>query len=113
MKIIFPWFPKELNPNSTCYFRKKAKIKATYRAEGFRITTEALQTQTVDKSAKELHFTFYKPDNRHRDADNMLAAMKSGIDGMADALGINDKQFKTITIHVADQIGGYVVVEIK
>lgn len=112
MKIIFPWFPKELNPNSTCYFRKKAQIKALYRTEGYNRTMEALQTQDIDKNVKEMRFTFYKPDNRHRDADNMLAAMKSGIDGMADALGINDRQFKTIVIHVADKIGGYIEVEL-
>jgi crossover junction endodeoxyribonuclease RusA len=38
------------------------------------------------------------PDKRHRDADNCLAAAKAGLDGMADALGVNDRHFQPITI---------------
>jgi crossover junction endodeoxyribonuclease RusA len=37
-------------------------------------------------------------DKRHRDADNCLAAAKAGLDGMADALGVNDRHFQPITI---------------
>jgi crossover junction endodeoxyribonuclease RusA len=39
------------------------------------------------------------PDKRHRDADNCLAAAKAGLDGMADALGVNDRHFQPITIY--------------
>ena len=38
--------------------------------------------------------TFRPPDRRARDLDNCLAAFKSGLDGIADALGVNDNQFK-------------------
>lgn len=112
MKLTFPWFLKELKPNHSSHFMQKAKAKAIYRAECARITQEALETQDVDRESKELQFTFYKPNRRHMDADNMLAAMKSGIDGMCDALGVNDKQFKRIVIEVAEDIGGYVEVKI-
>ena len=33
---------------------------------------------------------FYPPDNRKRDRDNMIASFKSGQDGVADALGMDD-----------------------
>lgn len=113
MKITFPWFLKELKPNHSCHYMQKAKAKAIYRSECERITLKELETQDVDKECCELWFTFYKPNKRHMDADNMLASMKSGIDGMCDALNINDKQFKRIVIQVSDEIGGYVVVELK
>lgn len=112
MNITFPWFLKELKPNHSSHYMQKAKAKAIYRAECEFITLKALETQDVDRDASELQFTFYKPNKRHMDADNMLAAMKSGIDGMCDALKINDKQFKRIVIQVADDIGGYVEVKI-
>ncbi len=38
--------------------------------------------------------TFYPPDKRHRDADNMVASIKSALDGIADALGVNDRRFQ-------------------
>jgi crossover junction endodeoxyribonuclease RusA len=37
-------------------------------------------------------------DNRHRDADNILAAFKAIQDGMCMALGIDDKQIQIVTI---------------
>ena len=41
----------------------------------------------------------------------MLAAMKAGIDGLADALGMDDNKFK-VTFDVSDDIGGMVKVTV-
>jgi hypothetical protein len=38
--------------------------------------------------------TFYPPDHRHRDDDNMVGSFKSYRDGIADALGVNDRRFR-------------------
>jgi len=42
--------------------------------------------------------TFIQPDRRARDRDNLLAACKPMLDGVADALGVNDSQFEPMTI---------------
>ena len=57
---------------------------------------------------KEMHIIFYKPNRRHMDLDNMLASMKSGLDGMCLALEIDDRCFKKITIEISENIGGMV-----
>lgn len=44
-----------------------------------------------------LSVVFYTP-NRRCDLDNILASFKSGFDGMADGLGVNDKRFRPLTI---------------
>jgi crossover junction endodeoxyribonuclease RusA len=36
----------------------------------------------------------YPPDKRRRDWDNVVASLKSGLDGIADALGIDDARFR-------------------
>jgi Holliday junction resolvase RusA-like endonuclease len=36
----------------------------------------------------------YPPDKRRRDWDNIVASLKSGLDGIADALGIDDAHFR-------------------
>jgi crossover junction endodeoxyribonuclease RusA len=36
----------------------------------------------------------YPPDKRRRDWDNVIASLKSGLDGIADALGIDDSRFR-------------------
>lgn len=38
---------------------------------------------------------FSPPDKRHRDDDNLIAMFKSGRDGIADAIGIDDVHFVT------------------
>jgi hypothetical protein len=46
------------------------------------------------------------PDKRWRDADNLLAMIKSGIDGVCDATGINDMAFRRVIVErVADGRG--------
>jgi Holliday junction resolvase RusA-like endonuclease len=56
---------------------------------------------TVERSkadAVPLVITFIQPDRLHRDRDNLLAACKPALDGVADALEINDSQFDLVTI---------------
>jgi crossover junction endodeoxyribonuclease RusA len=52
------------------------------------------------------------PDRRARDLDNMLASIKSGLDGLADALEANDRRFRYGLIDVADDVRGMVKVKI-
>jgi len=62
---------------------------------------------------------FLTPDRRHRDADNMLAAAKHLLDGVASAIGVDDSRFKPIHIdweHGMDKAGALIVgvgVEVK
>jgi Holliday junction resolvase RusA-like endonuclease len=110
LKITFPWFLKELKPNWSGHYMQKAKAKAIYRSECERITLNTMRDTW--KASNKLRITFYKPNNRHMDLDNMLASIKSGIDGMCDALQVNDKQFTEIILIKADTIGGYIDVEL-
>lgn len=100
MKIILPWPDKRLSPNARLHWRAKvgpkqsAKIKAGWcavAANGFHEVRERLQ---ADDSPIPVTVTFYPPDRRHRDDDNMIGAFKSARDGIADALGVNDRRFK-------------------
>ena len=57
--------------------------------------------------------TFIPPDRRSYDRDNLVARMKSGIDGLSDALRINDKRFNTVISTMdTDRYGGFVHIRI-
>ena len=58
-----------------------------------------------------LWLAFYPPDRRARDDDNMVASFKAGRDGIALALGIDDKRF-VMRPYVQDAIGGMVKVRL-
>lgn len=55
--------------------------------------------------------TFNPPDRRKRDRDNMIAAFKSGQDGLSDALNVDDSLFVP-TYRIGEPVpGGEVIVE--
>ena len=56
--------------------------------------------------------TFVPPDRRHRDDDNMIASLKSARDGIADALGVNDRRFRPNYVFAEPEKPGRVEVEI-
>jgi hypothetical protein len=61
----------------------------------------------------QVELEFVRPSRRNYDRDNLVARMKSGLDGLCDALKIDDKRFTTLTARVnAEQIGGFVRVRI-
>lgn len=92
-----PWFPKELNPNSRCHWATVAKHKKTYREAAFIMTKIALckDGAVLPEPGQKVHITleFYPPNRRKHDLDNCLASMKAGLDGVSDALKVDDQNF--------------------
>ena len=60
-----------------------------------------------------LTMVFYPPQRREYDRDNLSARMKSGLDGLCDTLKIDDKLFKTVSVTVSPDIGGFVKIFIS
>ena len=111
MEIMLPWPPKDLSPNARVHWARLARAKKVYRAE---CATQAMAQGARRLAAGKLHLalTFYPPTRRAFDLDNSLARMKAGLDGLADVLGVDDKHW-SLSIERADQLGGYVRVEVS
>ena len=98
--VTLPWPSAKLNPNrskglhwgATSALRKQARDGAAL------LTRSAMQGQAVAAGAIALTITFIQPDRRARDRDNLLAALKPSLDGVADALGVNDARFDPVTL---------------
>jgi crossover junction endodeoxyribonuclease RusA len=57
--------------------------------------------------------TFCPPDGRARDLDNLLAAAKHSLDGVAAALAMDDREFEPVTLQRGDRrTHGALVVEV-
>lgn len=81
--------------------RRKAKSDAFYAAKASGIAP-----------GKRLKLTFCPPDSRIRDIDNAFASLKSALDGIAAAWGVNDRAF-TFSLEWGQPIsGGRVLVEV-
>lgn len=94
--VLLPWPPRELSPNSRTHWRAKATRAKAYRADCHWLTRHAEPEAPADGPIP-VRITFCPRDKRKRDLDNMLASFKAGLDGVADALGVDDSRFE-ITI---------------
>ena len=92
-EIILPWPPRCLWPNSRVDRRAASGTRAQYRADGAKATWAAGFSRLPWERA-HLRITFCPPDGRRRDIDNMLAAIKSGLDGISDVIGIDDSRWE-------------------
>lgn len=111
MIATFPWPPRELSPNARCHYMQKHKAAKAYRLDCFYLAKEAGMAAPADGPVN-LRIEFVPPDRRHRDWDNMLGSIKYLLDGLAEAIGVNDRRF-TLTLAVSDQVGGMVKVGIE
>lgn len=101
MQVMLPWPARELSPNSRVHWAKKAKASKAARLYAFVKTKEAYRAP-VDFTKPTLHIQFFKPSARRMDLDNMLASIKPMLDGIADALGVDDSKFRLV-LEVADE----------
>lgn len=110
MQLTLPWPPTALSPNTRQHWSALARAKKSYRAA---CAWTAKEQGARPMVAQRLHLTitFVPPNRRAHDLDNCLARIKSGLDGLADVLGVDDKHW-TLTISKADTVGGMVKVAI-
>lgn len=109
-----PWPDRRLSPNAREHWSVTAKHKRAFRAR-CRAIGESVGVGMLagSENAVAVHLTFFPPDKRARDWDNMLAAMKAGLDGLADAMGVDDSKWK-LGFEVSDPVkGGIVMVTIE
>lgn len=115
IKIILPWPAMALMPNrrNGRHWTSTTKARDSSRALGY-FAAKAVCERFECIGNVPVSITFYAPDKRGRDLDGLLSSLKHALDGIADALGVNDKQFRPITIDAAldEEKKGYVLVEI-
>ena len=109
--VILPWPPRELSPNWRGHWAAKARKSKAYRKACWGLAKEA-KLKAPDSQEIPILVQFAPPDNRARDWDNMLASVKAGLDGVADALGINDSRFRITIQTLGATKGGAVVLTI-
>lgn len=93
MPLMLPWPPRELSPNARVHWAKRSRAAKKYRA-GCGMLARAAGLKMPSERAI-LAIEFIPPDRRHRDDDNLIAAFKAGRDGIAQWLGIDDRQLVT------------------
>lgn len=108
----FPWPPSELSPNARVHWAQLARVKKKYRETCYLLAlTHGARTAITWGGSIHAVMEFYPPNRRKRDDDNLMAMFKSGRDGLADALEVNDNRFR-VHPQLMDETGGKVVVKL-
>jgi crossover junction endodeoxyribonuclease RusA len=102
--IRLPFPAPELFPNrkNGKHWKATVAIKEAQKDAAIFLTKQAMQTthSAWPDGSIPLSLVYLTPDKRKRDIDNMLAASKALLDGMAQALGVDDSRFRPILIDV-------------
>lgn len=116
MQITLPFPDSSLLPNrkNGRHWGSTSGAKSAARNAAYYLAKEAMQSSRLpQRDAYHLRITFMQPDRRKRDLDNLLAGMKNYLDGMCDALGIDDSKFDSVTLLRGYMKGnGHVVVTV-
>lgn len=110
--IKLSWPAQPLWQNHTCHWTKRSAAKKAHRLEA----KQACKSHFVEPDETAiLEFDFFPPDRRRRDLHNMPATMKAAIDGIADAMGVDDEKFRCRwpEYFKEPQKGGCVLIQIK
>jgi crossover junction endodeoxyribonuclease RusA len=95
------------------HWAKTKSSKDIARDEAFYLTKEVFKTHVLHTDGLiPLAITFVQSDKRNRDLDNLLAASKPAIDGIAMALNVDDSIFEPITIKRGYNTKSFMEVEI-
>ena len=94
--ITVPWAHRYLSPNARVIWQLKHRMakqaRQTARLLTFVKVGCGFKAKPVD-DVIEVSLIAHPCDRRKRDEDNIIASMKSTLDGIADALGVNDAAF--------------------
>lgn len=113
--ITLPWPDRALWQNARVHWAVRSSASRSHRQRACFEAVWAGAKHLEITGRPRLAWTLQPPDKRRRDLPNVIAALKPAIDGIQDALGIDDQHFlHEWPARFADPVkGGAVVVTIK
>jgi len=113
VRVVLPWPDRMLSPNARVHWSQKAKVVRAARNAAWALSLEAKVPRMSVSARPRVEIEFCPPDRRRRDTDNCIASAKASMDGLADALGVDDSRFIS-TYRMADPVkGGAVIVTVR
>lgn len=94
-ELVLPWPDRDLHPNARIHWRTRATTTKRARADAYLYAVAAHWNGADLPADGPIHVWIdgYPRDKRRRDADGLLSSMKAALDGIAEALGVDDRRF--------------------
>lgn len=112
MRLTLPYPHKALWPNGRPHWAEKAREAKKHKQWAW-AAVKARNGLSVADGPVPIHVTVYpKPKGPAPDKDNVIASLKAYQDGIAAAIGIDDKHFAAPTVSFSDVRSGQFVIEV-
>ena len=114
MRIDLPFPDRCLWPNggAKTHYRKLARLKKSHKEWAWKGAKAARPPTLGDGPIRVRLIVHAKPKGPLPDRDNCIAAMKAYQDGIAEAIGIDDKHFQEPSVSFAEPRNGRFVIVI-
>lgn len=110
--VKLPYPDKALSPNARVHWGRKAAAVKAARKEAYFATKAA--GGTIGDGPYAVSIMVYPRSRGVRgDADGVVSCCKAALDGIADALGVNDRHFLAPTVEFSDKREGRIEITIK
>ena len=105
--VVLPWPPTATSANASGQgrWRRKCDAARSYKATCAKLCM-AGRVPFMDAPAVDVTVIFCPPRNGRFDLDNLLGRAKQGLDAFAEAIGVDDGQWRTMTLERGDKTAG-------
>jgi crossover junction endodeoxyribonuclease RusA len=111
--LTLPWPDSRLSPNGRRDRRWLTGVRTIARNTGYYAAKDA-GLQIPDRTPLHVYLTFNPPNHRRRDIDNLLSSSKATLDGIFQALGVDDSNIRITTLEMGKPVkGGQVICRIE
>ena len=101
--VVVPWPHQYLSPNSRVNWAAKYQVSIRARKMGCLLAKEIFGCGFFAKpkgNRISVRLITHACDKRHRDEDNIIASLKSWLDGIADGIHVDDAAFHFLPLEV-------------
>ncbi len=114
MRITLDWPSPKLSPNARGHWSIKSAAAGVAKRAAWAITRAEMAKMAIRTGGMAgqigVDIAFHPPSKARHDLDNLQARMKSALDGIALALGVDDVHFRPVSRIEAGKSFGAVVV---
>lgn len=115
IQVRLPWPARPLWPNAKAHWRARARALSKSKGDAYTLAHFGTGSLMRQAGPKRLMVTmeFMAPTKRRYDLDNALAACKGALDGIAQAMDVDDSCFRFTLARGEPVKGGGVLVTIR
>lgn len=95
LTVDLPWPSRNLRPNARVHWSVRSRETKSHRRTAYFLTMVECRQQPASSwpTRIPIRLTFHPPVTRAHDRDNLISNCKAYLDGVADALDVNDSRF--------------------